>query len=85
MCDKVDMSTLTHIIKSNPEKSIACWAAQFGISRPYLYGLMDGTRTPSPEVAMQIERETAGAVPAASWPNIAAMLSAADAVRGAEQ
>jgi DNA-binding transcriptional regulator YdaS (Cro superfamily) len=79
------MSTLSQFIKSDPGKSIADWAVRFGISRPYLYGLMDGTRTPSPEVAIQIERETAGVIPAASWPNIAAMLTAADAVRGAAQ
>ena len=79
------VSRLSHFIKTRPEKSMADWAEQFGISRPYLYGLVDGTRTPSPEVAMQIERETSGAVPAASWPNIAAMLTAADAIRGANQ
>lgn len=79
------MSTLSNFVKTNPEKSLSDWAAKFGISRPYLYGLMDGTRAPSPEVAMQIERETGGKVPAASWPNISAMLDAADQIRGAVQ
>ena len=79
------MSNLSHFVKTNTEISLSEWAARFGISRPYLYGLMDGTRAPSPEVAMQIERETGGIVPAASWPNISAMLDAADQIRGGTQ
>lgn len=79
------MRTLSNFVKSRPEKSMSEWAAQFGISRPYLYGLMDGTRSPSAEVAIQIERETGGEVPAVSWPNIVALLDAADAVRQVSQ
>lgn len=75
------MSTLTEYIKSREEKSLSEWAEAFGISRTYLYGLMDGTRTPSPEVAMRIAGATANAIPASGWPNIAAMLEAADAIR----
>ena len=79
------MSTLSHFIKTHPEKTLAQWAEAFGISRPYLYGLMDGTRTPSPEGALKIAAQTAGAIPAVSWPNITTMLAAADAIRGAAQ
>lgn len=43
------------------------WAERFGISQPYLSDLLRGNRTPSLEVAVRIERETQGAVPAVSW------------------
>ncbi len=75
------MSTLSQYIKTRPEKSLADWADAFGISRPYLYGLLDGSRTPGPDVALRIDNATGGEVPAASWPNIADMLDAADRIR----
>jgi plasmid maintenance system antidote protein VapI len=71
------MSNLDTYIKSKPEKSMQAWADDFGISRPYLYDLVNGTRLPSIEVAVRIERGTGGTVPVVTWPNLAAVLRAA--------
>ena len=71
------MQTLTDHIKSRPEQPLQAWASQFGISRPHLHALMEGTRNPSLDVALRIEKGTGGEVPAVSWPNIAAVLRAA--------
>jgi DNA-binding transcriptional regulator YdaS (Cro superfamily) len=71
------MSTLADYIKSQPPKSLALWARDMGISRPYLYGLMDGTRYPGPEVAVRIAQATGGAVPVEAWPNHAVIVQAA--------
>jgi transcriptional regulator with XRE-family HTH domain len=58
------MHTLTHHIKTQPEKSLATWATGFGISRPYLHALLAGSRNPSLEVAKRIAAATRGAVAA---------------------
>lgn len=47
--------------------SRAAWAAKIGISRSYLSDLLNGKKDPSLRVAVDIERLTAGAVPASSW------------------
>ena len=78
MCDMIShMSSLNDYIKARPGKPLGQWAKAFGISRPHLYSLMDGTRNPSLDVARRIEAETQGDVPIRDWPNIAAVLSAA--------
>ena len=78
MCDiYFGMATLSEHIKGEPEKSITAWAADLGVSRPYLYGLLDGTRTPSAETATRIARATGNAVPVTSWPNLRAVIDAA--------
>lgn len=78
VCDTIGgMSTLSEYIKAQPEKPKARWAERFGISRPYLYALMDGTRYPSIDVAQRIARGTDGMVPVTAWPNIAAIVAAA--------
>ena len=51
-------------------------AATFGVSRPFLYGLLDGTRCPSPKVALRIAKVTDNAIPVSTWPNMRAMLEA---------
>lgn len=71
------MSTLEQHIKSAPKKPLQAWADDFGVSRPTLYGLMDGTRQPDAETAMRIERVTKGAVPASSWPKFAPLFEGA--------
>lgn len=43
------------------------WAARLGVSKSYLSELENGKKRPSLEVAVEIERLTDGAVPAASW------------------
>lgn len=79
ICDIIgDMSTLSEYIKAQPEKTRAQWAECFGISRPYLYSLMDGTRQPSIDVAQRIARATGGKVPVTAWPNMAAIVAAAN-------
>jgi transcriptional regulator with XRE-family HTH domain len=45
----------------------ATWADRLGVSRSYLSDLLNGNKTPSLELAVQIERVTQGAVPAACW------------------
>lgn len=42
-------------------------AAALGISRPYYNQILNGTRVPSIKVMREIEKNTAGEVPAASW------------------
>jgi plasmid maintenance system antidote protein VapI len=75
------MVTLSDHIKTDTAKTRAEWADAFGISRPYLYGLLDGTRSPSIDVAARIEAVTGGAVPIRAWPKLAAVIDAAE--RGA--
>ena len=79
MCDVTAMTALAEHIRARPGKSMQAWADEIGISRPYLYGLMDGSRTPSVEVAVKVERATDGAVTVTDWPNLAAVLSAVKA------
>jgi len=45
----------------------SAWAERLGISRSYLYFLENGHKSPSLALAVRIERETGGAVPATSW------------------
>lgn len=71
------MSTLNEFIKGFPERTKQDWADAFGISRPYLYALLDGTREPSISVASRIAATTSGAVPITAWPNLAAVVDAA--------
>ncbi|AZV00253.1 Cro-like protein [Paracoccus phage vB_PkoS_Pkon1] len=86
ICDIIDhMSTLRDYIKSQPRKSRKEWADCFGISRPYLYGLMEGTRHPSLDVALRIADITEGAVPVMAWPNLAAVIRAATPTRQPRQ
>lgn len=70
------MNTLSDHIKALPKKTMAAWAADLGISRPYLYGLLDGTRSPSPDVARQISDATGGNVPVTAWPRLAPLFGA---------
>jgi hypothetical protein len=77
MCDNFwRMSTLSDYIKSEPDRPMREWAEMFGISRPYLIALADGTRTPSLAVAQRIAEQTRGAVPLSSWPTLAAVARA---------
>ncbi len=43
------------------------WADRLGISRSYLSDILNGNKMPGLVLAAQIERETGGAVMAASW------------------
>ena len=79
------MSTLSQHIKGQPQKSLALWAQDFGISRPYLYALIDGSRNPSLEVAQRIATATCGAVPLEAWPNLWAVIDAAGNVAPARK
>lgn len=80
------MSSLNDYIKSQPPRPMRVWAEAFGVSRPYLYGLMQGERTPSVAVARRIERGTDGAVPVTAWPNIRSLVAAlGDDQRGAAE
>ncbi|MFD2175644.1 helix-turn-helix transcriptional regulator [Rhodobacter lacus] len=45
----------------------SAFAEIIGVSRGHMSALVTGARLPSLELAVRIERETAGAVPAASW------------------
>lgn len=42
-------------------------AAAIGVSRGYMSELASGSKTPSLEVAVSIERFSSGAVPASGW------------------
>jgi len=71
------MEALKTYIKSKPSKTMAEWANDLGVSRPFLYGLLDGNRQPSIKVAKRINAATDGMVPITAWPNIRAVLDAA--------
>jgi transcriptional regulator with XRE-family HTH domain len=43
------------------------WADRIGVSRSYMSNLLNGKKRPSLEVAVRIERETGGLIPASSW------------------
>lgn len=45
-------------------------AKLFNCSVPTVWGLLGGTRSPSLELALRIERETGGAVKASSWSKV---------------
>jgi DNA-binding transcriptional regulator YdaS (Cro superfamily) len=75
------MSSLQTYIKSQPPQPLSAWAVALGVSRPMLYGLLDGTRGPSIETAKRIDAATGGAVKWQDWPNIAGILAEVD--RGA--
>lgn len=81
------MATLSEHIKSQPQRSMASWASDFGISRPHLYSLIDGTRAPSLPVALRIEAATNGSVSVGTWPNFAAVADALqrDATAGRDE
>lgn len=70
------MQNLREHIEAAPDRSRAEWADAFGISRPHLYALLDGTRMPSFTVARKIERATNGKVPIGAWPNLKAIADA---------
>lgn len=70
------MDNLKQYINGQPDKTKSYWAGIFGISRPYLYDLMDGKREPSLEVAKRIEAETSGVVPVSSWANYQRVIAA---------
>lgn len=71
------MNTFAQHLKTVPERTPSEWAEHLGISRPYVYALADGSRTPSIGIAVRIARATNGAVPIDAWPNIAEFLNAA--------
>jgi len=52
---------------SKSGKSRAAFAEKIGISRSYLSEILSGKRRPGLVLAVSIERETCGAVPASSW------------------
>lgn len=70
------MEKLKSYISSQPAASMGKVAKQIGVSRPYLYDLLGGTRHPSFAVAKRIEEATGGKVPIGSWENFA-MIAAA--------
>lgn len=71
--------SVAHTLHSlDPCMNMEDWADRLGISRPYLYGLLDETRSPSLPVALRIAAATGGAVPITAWPKIAAVVDATD-------
>jgi len=72
------MNILAKHIQSQPHKPMRVWAEEFGISRPHLINLMDGSRAPSLAVALRIQVVTNGAVPITAWANLAAVVRAAE-------
>lgn len=72
----IGMSKLSEHIKRHPGKNMSEWAVSLGVSRPYLYQLVDGSRYPSLPVAMRIAKATNDAVPVTAWPNLAAVVDA---------
>jgi hypothetical protein len=73
------MEKLQHILAAEPAKPKKAWAVEFGISRPHLIALADGTRKPSLPVAQRIEAVTSGAIRIIDWPNLRPIIEAARA------
>jgi len=71
------MSNLTAYIQAQPNRTMKEWAKDLGVSRAFLYALMDGSRQPSLIVAQRIDAATEGKVPITTWPNIRAVVDAA--------
>ena len=76
---------LADFMATDPDRKPAAWAADFGVSRPFLYDLVKGERQPSLAVAVRIEQQTRGAVRVADWQNHAAVLAAVRNASGAVQ
>lgn len=64
------------LIEAGGNMTATAWAERFGVSRPYLYSLLDGSRQPSLDVAIRIASATNGAVPLTSWPKLAKIVRA---------
>lgn len=45
----------------------SAWAKRLGVSKSYLSDILNGHKRPSLDLAILIERETCGDVPASSW------------------
>ena len=80
MCDIHRMDQLKQYIANRPGRTNGEWAEILGVSRPYLHGLLKGERQPSLATAHRIALATDGDVPITSWPNIAAIVLAAQQV-----
>lgn len=60
------MSRLRSYLSDNNLRQ-AEFAAAVGATQATISGLVNGTRSPSLDLAVRIERETKGAVPVSSW------------------
>lgn len=72
------MDKLHAYIQAQPPRPMREWADAFGISRPYLLALLDGSRSPSVATARAIADATGGAVPVLAWANIRAVVEAVE-------
>lgn len=77
MCDVCRMEQLAQHIAQRPGRTFGEWAEIFGISRPYLHGLLNGERQPSLATAQRIAAATSGDVAITAWPTLAAIVAAA--------
>jgi DNA-binding transcriptional regulator YdaS (Cro superfamily) len=71
------MNKLASYIDQTAQRPLQAWAAEFGISRPHLHALVSGARQPSIQVAAKIQAATRGRVMVTDWPNLAAVIDAA--------
>lgn len=70
MCELFGMEKKNHHLITflgQPDKTQALVAKEVGISRGHMSDIVKGRRGPSLDVALRIERCTAGAVPVESW------------------
>lgn len=61
------MTLLKQYIEGHPEITQAELARRIGHDRSNFNRIVNGSAKPTLDVAVAIERETAGAVPASSW------------------
>ena len=61
---------LGDVIEKSGERQTV-WAKRLGITTGYLSALVNGQKIPSLILAVRIEVETGGAVPARSWVSVA--------------
>lgn len=70
------MSEIKKYVKAQSPRPMREIAEGLGISRPFLYDLIEGKREPSLEVAQRISEKSAGAVPITAWPRLASVIAA---------
>lgn len=71
------MSTISDYVAARSGQSMGEIARGIGVSRPYLYGLLSGDRSPSWDMAKKIEEGTGGEVKALAWPAFSRVADAA--------
>ena len=84
-CDTPSMKAFKSYIEQRRQTdSMSKIADSLGVSRAYIYDLMNARRNINLANAQRIAQATKGAVPVRSWPNLARVADAIEAVGAAQ-